>query len=83
MSWVFTYQDYSRHQFGDPRPHIERQCFRTQAEAEAALRTHRTTNPDCNTNVASVTETGRRRPPVAVRQGDFGFLADGPRRMTD
>jgi hypothetical protein len=84
VSWVFTCQDYSRHQFGDPRPPIERQYFATGAEAETAFRAYQRGHPDRSIHVASVTKTKRRKPPVAEQQIDFGFaMADGPRRLAD
>ena len=70
MSFRLSIQDYRRHRFGDPRPAVIRECFRTRAEAEAALRAYRMTHPDRNTHVAGVTETRKRRAPVAERQGD-------------
>jgi hypothetical protein len=83
MSFQVSIQDYSKHKFGDPRPAVVREYFRSQAEAEAALRTYRTTHPEQNIYVACVAETKPRKPPVVARQADFGFNpADGPRRTT-
>ena len=73
MSWTFIYQDLSTHQFGDPRPPVERQYFRTEAEASAAFRAFRAVYPDNDIYIASVTETRRRRAPVAERQFQFDF----------
>jgi hypothetical protein len=84
LSWTLSTQDYSRHHFGDPRPPVERQYFRTEAEAAAALRAFRAAYPDTNIYTASVTAPRRRKAPVAERQGDFGFApADGPFRLTN
>jgi hypothetical protein len=83
LSWTLFTQNYSRNHFGDPRPPVERQYFRTEAEAAAALRAFRTAYPDTNIYIAGVTAPRRRKSPMAERQADFGFaLADGPRRVT-